>query len=331
MDKYYRIKILSKNGYDLANQQIMYRYKDNIEDIKNLRAQTINTDSYDISRITKIEKNQFYVTEEDANYKQISFTFPAVQVGSIIEYKFTVEFRNFRYLDAWVFQSKIPTIYSLFESDISLNRFRYSVVYTGKNIINKYQNKTISKWELENIEAIQDEDFVFCLYDNLEAIQFQLIEFMSIVSYSEYRFYEFVPSWKNFTKKMLSVPLIKKYLKRPKRSLLTKINNKLISNSSSNTEKITKIYDYVSQNYKWNNRYTKYPTKNISNLIIDKRGNSAEINLLLIALLKNAGFEAYPMLISTKSHGKVVKEIPLSIGFNHILCAVKIGKNYTLL
>ncbi|MEM8908381.1 MAG: hypothetical protein AAGD05_11090 [Bacteroidota bacterium] len=56
-----------------------------------------------------------------------------------------------------------------------------------------------------------------------------------------------------------------------------------------------------------------------------------ELNLLLTLLLRAAGLEAHPALMSTKKHGLVSKVYPVRTQFNHVLAAVKINGRYQLL
>jgi hypothetical protein len=60
-------------------------------------------------------------------------------------------------------------------------------------------------------------------------------------------------------------------------------------------------------------------------------GNAAEINLLLTAALREVGFEAYPVILSTRSNGKVVSGNALLKQFNYTIVAVVMGDRYLFL
>ena len=62
-----------------------------------------------------------------------------------------------------------------------------------------------------------------------------------------------------------------------------------------------------------------------------KKGNSAEINLLLTVLLQESGLEAYPVLISTKGHETINRDFPDISSFNQIISIVIIDGNEYLL
>jgi hypothetical protein len=59
--------------------------------------------------------------------------------------------------------------------------------------------------------------------------------------------------------------------------------------------------------------------------VLNKKGsgNVADINLLLIAMLKEAGIDAFPVLVSTKNNG--IPFYPTKDGFNYVIASVKNG------
>lgn len=61
----------------------------------------------------------------------------------------------------------------------------------------------------------------------------------------------------------------------------------------------------------------------------DKTGNVAEINLMLTSMLRYAGLEANPVLISTRSNG--IAYYPTIAAFNYVVSAVDISGELVLL
>ncbi len=64
----------------------------------------------------------------------------------------------------------------------------------------------------------------------------------------------------------------------------------------------------------------------------NKTGNSTEINLILFHLLKQSGIDAYPMVVSTREHGKVDPFYTSLIQFNRAVVYVPVDstKKYVL-
>jgi hypothetical protein len=63
----------------------------------------------------------------------------------------------------------------------------------------------------------------------------------------------------------------------------------------------------------------------------EKKGSSAEINLLLGSMLEKAGFQVKPVLLSTRDHGFVREAVPISSQFNYVVCMVKLEDKIVLL
>jgi hypothetical protein len=102
-------------------------------------------------------------------------------------------------------------------------------------------------------------------------------------------------------------------------------------NGKSELEKVQMIHHYVSGNVAWDGTYSLTADEGVKNLWKKKTGNSAEINLLLVNLLREAGLQAYPMLVSERGHGRVNKEQPFINQFNNVYAAVFVGnKKYYL-
>ena len=71
--------------------------------------------------ITKLEKKAFYREQANAYFSAITFTFPEIKRGSIIEYRYTKIRETWSTIDPWVFQHDIPSKFSSF--DITLPEY----------------------------------------------------------------------------------------------------------------------------------------------------------------------------------------------------------------
>ncbi len=83
LERHVRIKILNNKGLNFANIRIPFIAEKNIEDIKNLSAQTINLDASGNTVITKIDKKLVYTKKINKRYSELIFAFPDVKAGSI--------------------------------------------------------------------------------------------------------------------------------------------------------------------------------------------------------------------------------------------------------
>jgi hypothetical protein len=82
-------------------------------------------------------------------------------------------------------------------------------------------------------------------------------------------------------------------------------------------------------NINWNKYYGYSCHDGVKKAFKDKTGNVAEINLMLTAMLRYAGFNANPVLISTRSNG--IAMFPNTTAFNSVIAAVELDNGLVLL
>jgi hypothetical protein len=128
------------------------------------------------------------------------------------------------------------------------------------------------------------------------------------------------------------------------------IIEKQVQNKNTKAEKAEAIYLFVKENVKWNNQYALYADvsdnllktiygktgakvnyNNIGNYFLEGEGNSAEINFILMYLLKKAKFQVSPVLVNTSDNEPVDVDIPLIDQFKSVMALVEIeGKDIIL-
>ena len=317
IEKHVRIKILDAEGTNEGNVVIPFYAKDRFENIERIKGQTLEIlpDGKVIKH--KLEKSQIFEATLDDKWKEMRFALPAVKPGSIIEYAYTFTTRNFAFLDGWIFQAGIPTLYSSFKAEIP-SSLQYYHLLQGPKLYKKYKdNKDANEWVLENLPALKKESYTYNLLDHAERVRFQLH------SYRERNglYKEVFSDWQSISKEVLSNSLYRNYLKRNKD--VDELLTPLIKGETDQGRQLEKIYSYVQETYSWNAHYGLIPDRQLKDFLQEKKANGAAINLLLLSLLQKAGFDAYPALLSTKSHGKVNPNHSMLDQFNHTICIVK--------
>ena len=102
-----------------------------------------------------------------------------------------------------------------------------------------------------------------------------------------------------------------------------------VSDTLSDENKIKSILKYVKLRMKWDGFYGYYPKKGVKKAYQERTGNIAEINFILISMLKYARFNVSPVLLSTRSNGTA--PFPNREGFNYVIAAVEIDGKQLLL
>ncbi len=95
--------------------------------------------------------------------------------------------------------------------------------------------------------------------------------------------------------------------------------------------KMQAIYDYLRTTIKWNGKYRINADQELEKTFKTRQGNNVEIALMLTSMLHDIGLAAHPVLISTRDHGKIQRELPVVDQFNHVLVYTKMKTNNYLL
>ena len=97
----------------------------------------------------------------------------------------------------------------------------------------------------------------------------------------------------------------------------------LKSMGTEKTKIINNVFNFVKNKMNWNGKYGKYTNVGIQKAYKENTGNVSEINLLLVALLRECGIKANPVLVSTINHG--IPVFPTLEGFNYVIACAEIG------
>lgn len=318
-NRHIRIKILNKQAFEHANIKIPYYSKDNNNNISKIKAQTINYNN-NRQEITIVDKNNFFTTKIDNEYSKMTFAFPQIREGSIIEYSYTLMTDNFAFLKDWNFQKKIPVLHSEIRASIRED-IEYRVFYQGNRLGKKYSSKPTNTWFLKNLPAIKDE--LFCVYpgDYIEKLSFQLAGYKKLtgtIVNQDVEYVHFMTSPQKIAKEFKKQPSVESFLSH---GLKTKkiIEELGINDAMPDEVKYKKIHDYIVTNFEWSGRYKLFPDENLSTFIDKKSGNGASINYLFHMLLDKADINSNLFYISTNDNGMINDNFLNAGQFNHVI------------
>lgn len=93
-------------------------------------------------------------------------------------------------------------------------------------------------------------------------------------------------------------------------------------------KKVISIYNLVRDTYTCNRVYSNFTSDSgISGLIKSKSGNSADINLLLVDLLKKAEVDVFPLVMRNRYTGFLNIANPSLDDLNYVMAVVQLGEN----
>jgi hypothetical protein len=352
-----RIKILNKSGYSWADFSIpLYHSGNDKEKLGSLKGITYNLENGKIIE-TKLKNDATFEEESDENTNLVKFTLPNIKEGSVIDvtYKVTSDFL-FNYQD-WQFQTFIPTVWSEYRATFPefFTYERYMQGYVRLNVNEskireeqfniKYQTmdpgtggsgisresymlksqSTIQRWVAQDVPSFTEEPFLTSYRDYISRINFEL----AVIKYPNEAPKQVMGSWPDLNSNFLENNYFGAAVKGS--GFLKKITEETIAGLSTPQEKISAIYNYVKSAIAWNGNYRKYLDKDFKKPLDEKKGSSAEINLLLTSMLQKAGIVANPVLVSTRNHGFVRENMAVSSQFNSVICqAIVDGKSILL-
>ncbi|GAB2810644.1 DUF3857 domain-containing protein [Ferruginibacter profundus] len=318
-----RIKILKQAGVKAANIAIPFYREDYFERIINLEAMTINTAADGTLTRQKVEKRAVYTTKVNDEIGEISFAFPSVKEGSIIEYQYESIMKDYRGLSDWYFQDEMPVMISRYHLRM-LNDKQFSYRLKKKPELETTVLEEPGKvfFEMMNVPALKDEPFMDARIDNIQRVSFQINNFYSRWGSTSYS----APllSWNRLYEYLLNKQSFWGQLK----DTISGTNDFIAQTRllSSPEERMTTVYNYVRKHMRWNDFNSRTSVTGVNMAWQKHEGTSGDINLILINLLKRVDVNAYPILVSERSHGKVDTAYPYLDQFNSVFAIVLIAK-----
>ncbi|WP_272151375.1 DUF3857 and transglutaminase domain-containing protein [Tenacibaculum aiptasiae] len=350
-----RIKIYTKEGFKYANKKIYY-YRPKVgkkEDISSIKAYTFIIENGKIVK-HKLQRKDIFDEQINKYRSQKKITHPNVKEGAIIDLKYTIkspywEIRtlNFQYpipvkkLDYkveipeyFVFNNSSKGYYGIIPQKSKKNQ---SIILnsktrpeTGSIKATFHSTKVpyltkVDAFFKENIPALKtNEPFSGSLNNYRGAIQYELAG----TRFPNSSYQNYSTTWKNVCKTIYKSSSFGKELE--KSSYYKKDLTNLISSAKNDYEKIAIIFQYVKSKVNWNEFISKYTDIGVKKAYKEGVGNSAEINLMLTSMLRFAGLNANPVLVSTKSNG--VPLFPTLDGFDYVITKVNFSNGkYALL
>lgn len=341
-----KIKILKPEGVDEATKSISYT---NInaksrEEISGLSGTTYNLED---GKITKTKLSKEYINDEkyDEKYYRRKFEMPGVKVGSVIEYKYTIYSDFFYDLREFNFQRSIPVIKTTYEITMP-EYFRYNVEmrgfekievkdeYVSEKFTIRYtekddrsaqtyrgsfdidSNSRRYKFQGNNIPALKNEPFVWCVNDYISRVTFEL----QSIQYPHSTVKNFSSNWETIDKELLDYGSFGGNLKK---TGLFKDIVKEFDGEENMRIKACKIQDMIRSKVKWNEKNRLFGG-DLKDALKTGSGSNADMNFLLINALNAAGINAFPVIMSTRENGILPVTHPTLSALNYMITGIQI-------
>lgn len=357
----HRIKIFNKDGYDQADFSIPLWKNGSLEDkLTKVKGFTYNLKEGKIDR-EKLSNDGIYKEEVHDNLERVKITMPLVKEGSVIELSYTVVSEFFYDFHTWYFQHEIPTMWSEYtvqipeyfsynkslrgyipldinetstdRKSVQINEKTRSSTETGLGPVVKttFQTHDVDfmvvdyRWVAKDVPAFILEEPLTSIENYISRMDFELASYTP--PYSTHTNYS--KTWEDIQELLSDHEKFGSQLKG-----CTFLNDKaeeIISQALENDKLIEAGYSYVQQNMRWNERNEVFATSSLRNAFKDQQGSSADINLMLVAMLRKLNLDASPVILSTRSNGMVSPAHPTLNNFNYVIAAVELDDRVVLL
>ena len=355
-----RIKILKKAGYEAATVEVpLYHRGERTEKITSLRGTTYNLVDGKVVK-TKLDIGTNAFTEERTpNVRVRKFTLPDVREGAVIEYSYSVTSDFFFNFQNWTFQSEYPVRWSEFRASIP-EYFHYSKQMQGYHALavqtqetNPVQftvhtagsftggglgtnreaassdavlaQATNSRWVMKDLPAFRDEPFMTTAADYVDRINFQL----DGVQFPGQGYQAVAGTWAKVESELLGDDDFGMQLDRG--NFLKEQVVPLIAKYPDVRERTAAVRTVVMNSVRYDGTNHYATTGSLRKAYDAHHGTAADVNLLLIAALRDAGIPAHPLLLSTRAHGRINQTSPLLENFNYVAALVPVAPGQDLL
>jgi hypothetical protein len=344
--RFIRVKILNKNGFRVANFRVLIpdynnRQYSKIKDVKGL---TFNLVNGTIQK-TDLDQQSIYTEKFGRYFDLVKFTMPALNEGSIFDVTYTEETNYFSDPPGWSFQGEYPCLWSEYKATIPSIFHYYSrmkgndsfdiktstsfkqnflIKNSGGEIaMHTALNATVTsfqyRWVKKNVPALTEQPYISDMRNYNSEISFELNYYQQDETMEK----EFMKrSWDKISKDLLVSESFGFGLNLDNHWMDDELKG-ITTGALNAEEEIRRIFDYVRTNFSCTSHDDIYIGTTLKNVFARRSGNVAEINMLLVAMLRHQNIKADPAILSTRSNGLVSPDNPILHHYNYLICVAR--------
>lgn len=338
LEHHVRLKVFDETAREASIVTIPYYYDQDMEKISSIRAYTHLPSG---ERIPLAEQD-IRTININARYNVKEFAMPSVEDGAVLEYSYVIERRYIEEMPEFFLSHKVPTStakltitypqylrYDAYTENYD-GSLHHDFVYTDTSSVPKIftipQPKPIvtERWVAYDIPGVEEEAFISSLDDYRAKIKFLLSEFGIPRQKLE-------NSWEVVIARMREKA---NPWRRIRKNKLAGAKGDSIAQSlgSASMEVVQdSIYQYLNRRVNFSGSKTPHSTQSDKAVIEGKPVDQSAINQTLVAMLRGAGIEANPVVISTRTFGKLNMDFPSYYQFNGQMVQSRIGDRQYLM
>jgi hypothetical protein len=341
-------KIVKKAGVDQGDVSVyVHSSESDFGAITKVQAQTYNLVNGAVVK-NVMPDNAIKIDRGTDDVIYGKFSLPAVSEGSILDYSYETKTEVNDVVANWEIEGEMPKLVSEFsltypdeislaftpqntpefvafddnESD-SVPPVAYTTPLRTPDIGYYYK-----RWVRRDVQGVPNENFVYNRKNFSERIVFRIAAISKTATWFRYK--SGYLNWFYLNKRVKELKQFFGQLKEghypPAKQFLKKAgvhgDDKLVNAKT--------IYNYIRDSFLYKGRSITTP-RDLDWVLRNHLGNLVDLNLALISSLREAGMEAYPILLNTRNSVKLNEDFPNSEGINYVLTWLKVdGETYYL-
>jgi len=355
MERHVRVKIINEDGYKWATTEVSFNDKLD-QDVYDIEGHTLKLSGN--GQVEEHELKDESIFEEDitGDFKRVKFTLPSLAPGAVIEFRYKKHIGDPALLPDWEFQRTIPVAWSEYKVKVP-DWFYYKKMVSGHQpvYINKQEpfhdnirftiktrtgskisrtrfrnmrldiDGSINRWVMKDLPALEEMPYMTTVNDYKSKLWLQL----TLIQIPNQMPRQFLRTWESVAEELSKADKFGKRLDSNKGTRHTA--KRLTVGLEEPVQRLLAIYDFMVETMVWDETNTVLAENDLEDVLEARKGSSAELNLLLIQLLREAGLTADPVVMSTRTHGKINEYFAIANQFNHVICRVKLGEKEYLL
>jgi len=343
--RHLRVKLLNQKGFSWGTHSVVIykdrEYGDDIDDIEGM--------TYTLSKEGKVVETEFddddvFEEKVSENYTRYKFTLPGLEPGCIIEIRYQITSKSLWSVHDWVMQYEEPSRWSEYRLIIPVN-FAFAVLthgYERLSVNELYQvpqmimgapvtvlgsnpiRCNFQRWVVKDARGLRDEPFITTIDDYVNKLDLQFAGY-AVDGYKR----QIGDTWEKFVSELLE----NKYI-GDKIDVTGKVRDQVEQITRGATmpeQKVTAVYSWIANSIVWTGAKRIAADQTMDEILESKKGNSAEINLLLVSMLKALEIPCNPVVLSTRENGKVQDLYPMYNQFNYLLARAIVNGKYLYL
>lgn len=280
-------------------------------------------------KVVKTPLKKQYLFREQVGEEQwlLKFSVPEVREGTVIEYRYRMNSDFITYIPTIVVQHDIPTVRMKAAVEIP-EYLRFNVNTKGYLSINMRENTIAGRiagtdvpynvreitTEGRDIPALKKEPFVWNRNEFRSMIDFELSQIA--MPFSDVQ--NFSLTWKDVNEALAETDFNSNIrMGNPFKEETAAI----VARNLAPRQTLHELLRLVQSHMKWDGKY-RLMSSSPRNAADKGTGNSAEINSVLMAAVKDAGFDVVPLLLNPRSRGRLPLAHPSFDGISTFILRV---------